>query len=215
MMQRKFLVMLLLVSVWVMALGEPLMAYIYGNESPGAYGTPRSMAAPMDEWVIRGAGLFLDGYRDAMALFSLLETAPLSDADQGKLLDLADRAARNMKRASGVYAELTALAEATPYNGAVIGLLASFDYAAFQKKNNLCGDIFAEVKALLASGDVTAVYRRFLSDTGELAEKLGAIGALLSEGKTPPTERLWEINSVASRSLLFGQYVSQVFYALK
>jgi len=107
------------------------------------------------------------------------------------------------------------LAEATPYNEDVIVKLAVFDYTGFMMEKGLNGNIFEEVEGYLVNGDITGVYKNISTRFKTIQDKISQIKSEINSGKIPGISQCWELSETCWQTLLFGQYVSRVFYAIQ
>jgi len=128
-----------------------------------------------------------------------------------ELIDPLDNALEQMKLAYTTYVKLNQLAYNTPYNPLVIDALKNFNYDGFRAEYNLNGEIFSEVKAYLGKGDIRGVYRKVMWDTAQLIGLLNRVKEKLEAGVFLPLKEVWKLNQAYSQSLLFGQYIAQVF----
>jgi hypothetical protein len=143
-----------------------------------------------------------------------LEWSGKAALDYDELKNLVDRALDNMKRANETYVNLNLAANTAPYDPAVIDALKTFDYEGFKEENSLNGEIFNQVKACLSKGDTRGAYARILSDTETLVKLLQRIKEQIEAGEFPIIKDVWDLDQTFSQSLLFGQYLSRVFYRL-
>lgn len=165
--------------------------------------------------IVTGAGHFLQSYSDMMLFCQQIETAETSGADYTSWRAVIDRAIENLAGADDTYKILAETAGATPYNPDVIAKLAAFDYAGFMAAKGLNPAVFVRVVKLLRRGDVTGVYVQLQADCAAILERLTGVRTLVDQGIFPDIESVWRINQEFAQTMLFGQYVAEVFYALK
>ena len=167
------------------------------------------------QYVIMGAGYFLESYSDALLFLNKIEMAELTGMDYSELRMMINNAVVNMKNARSAYLSLKQLADNTPYNQIVIDELKKFDYVGFPEKNESNGIIFKDVEYYLSKGDVRGVYAQFLANTESILETLYVIKQTVDHTSFPRTADLQRMNQSYSQSLLFGQYVAEVFQEVK
>lgn len=191
-------------------------ALIYGNESDkgfgGGSGGGKSPTPIIRTYVIQGAGYFLNAHSDIVLFLDKTEWAELDGIDYAELQGIITNAIQHMQQANDTYFNLTQTADITPYNMEVIDQLTLFDYAAFQREKGLNSIIFADVEAYLSKGDIRGVYHRFLSVSENLLVQLNALKADIDARRFPQAQDLWNLNQYITKSLLFGQYTTQVFH---
>jgi hypothetical protein len=73
------------------------------------------------------------------------------------------------------------------------------------------GDIFIKVQGFLAKGDVTGAYITLKASKDAIIAQLYVIKATLDSNLFPDTNLLYRVNQAYSETMLFGQYVAQVF----
>lgn len=203
-----------LVVVLVLLLAHAnVFALIYGNESDKGYGSPgfKSSSSVIRDYVLQGAGYFLESYADILQLLNKIELAGLNGIDYVEMQKITALANDNIQGQIETYTNLTQLADVTPYDQAVIDQLLRFDYAAIQQEKALNSVIFADVQSYLSKGDIRGVYHRFLTVAQTLQAQLNVIKTDIDSGKFPQTSDLWNMNQNAAQSLLFGQYTAEVF----
>ncbi len=189
-------------------------ALIYGNESQKGFENPggKSSGPTLETYVLQGAGYFLASYSDILQVLNKVELAQMNGIDYLELQKLAAHASDNIQGQINAYLNLTQLADATPYDQAVIDQLTGFDYAAFQQEKGLNIVIFTEVQCYLSKGDIRSLYHRFLAAGETLQAQLNVIKADIDAGRFPQPSDLWNLDQNAAQSLLFGQYTAEVFY---
>jgi hypothetical protein len=197
---------------------------IWGNGAGGGYdgadGGSSNVAGiqsqfnTIETYVIRGAGFYLDAYSDILVLLNRIEESELSGMDYDEVRHISDRALMNMYNAIETYYYLIRRAEMTPYNEAVIMKLMAFDYAGFMEKRQLNSVLFNKVEEYLRKGDITGTFKYIYIELTAIVKMLHSIRNELYFGKIPELSNLWRLNELCSQTLLFGQYMSRVFYAI-
>ena len=201
-----------------------VMPRIFANGSGGGYddgdGTSGNVAGiqsqfnTIETYVIRGAGFYLKAYSDILELLNRVEESDLKGMDFNEVQQISDRALMNMYNAIYTYYYLIRRAEMTPYNEAVIKKLTAFDYDGFVEKRGLNSVVFKMVEEYLQAGDITGMYKRIYLELTAIVQTLHYVRDELYLGKLPDLSNLWRLNEQCFQTLLFGQYMARVFYAL-
>jgi hypothetical protein len=229
-------VSLISISIVLLVFTINLNAFIAGNESENAYcggnsGIPCTpdplktssikdvgeTGPTIRELIVEGGGYLLQSSSDINGFFNKIELAELSsNGPDYKILQGAIRSAiYNMEKTRTTYYQLKTLANVTPYNQEVIFKLVNFDYDSFQQENGLFPAIFGKVKGLLIVGNVTGVYDKFYSYTGQILDLLYTLKKDIDAEIFPDISNVWSVNQIYSEFKLLGQYVAQVFYSIK
>ena len=222
---KRNLVLTLLVGVVVLAM-IPTSGYsrLVTNGSSGGYddgsgssGTAsrvQSVESALEMYIIEGAGYYLNAYSDILAFLNRVEESDIRGMNFSEAQQILDRAIANMNGATRAYYYLIRRAEVTPYKDTVIAKLVNFDYAGFRDKWQLNGVLFAKVESYLGRGDITGVYKYIYTEFSEINRILYAVKTDLALGKIPEMAGLWRLNEKCSQTMLFGQYVSRLFFTL-
>lgn len=171
-------------------------------------------AVTVEDLIIKAATYFLKGKSSVYLLSANLEAA---DEDKIYYYDYqitVNEALNYMRMAHYYYTLLKVRADITPYNQEIIAKLKSFDYNTLSKSYGLNSDIFSKVKSYLEAGDVRGVYAQFLAYTESIINTLETIQKSIYYWNFPKIETIWNLNQECAQMLLFGQYVSRVFYKL-
>jgi hypothetical protein len=206
-----------------------LLSLVVGNESqkgfdnppgaPDAHGAPRYTGvkanSTIENYIIKGAGYFLNGYADTLLFLNTVELAKLEGLPYDQLTKIITDAAADMENAYVTYAALEQEAAHTPYNPGVVRQLEIFDYDGFMAKNNLNPVIFKKVEGYLRNGNIRGVYHYLYTAVESILQVQYRIKAAVEVGKFPDVADLWILNQTYSEALLFGQYVAQIFYEIK
>jgi hypothetical protein len=164
--------------------------------------------------VIEGAKYFLSANSNIMTFLNRVENSEFAGMDFNEASQLLDRAFLNMQYAVSVYECLIYMAEKTPYNEEVIAQLADFDYNGFMLENRLNSAILEETAEYLQNGDITGTYKHIHSRFKTILEIITSLQADISAGKVPSIPVCWQLGETCSQTLLFGGYLSRVFYSL-
>lgn len=202
-----------LVGICVLVLfSQGVFSLVIVNESDIGFTGPEKTA--IRENVIEGAGYFLKAQAGMLLLSNGLELAEMQGNDFSGWNQRIDEVVLNLENARATYMSLVDMADNATYNQNVQDFLIGFDYAAFQQDHPVNSIIFAEVKTFLQVGDIRGIYHRLRDDTDYILTVLNRIKGMISAHSFPKAEDIWEANHAFSRTLLFGQYTAQIFYAV-
>lgn len=188
---------------------------IMGNRGGAPYDEPIGKNQNIESYIIDGAGYFLGSNADFFLFLNKIEMSDLNGVDYNELRTILNRAIENMEKAKSIYTSLVQTASNTTYRQSFIDGLKAFDYTGYQKKCNLNGVMFKEVKAYLYKGNVTGVFARIHGRTGKILDSLYAVKKYIDADTFPVIPNLWRINQTYGETLLFGQYAAEVFSNIK
>ena len=170
--------------------------------------------AQIGQYIVEGAGYFLDSYSYMLQFMRKVELADSRELNYPELSQLLDAALVNMQQARDTYKLLKETAGITPYNPEVIEALKGFNYDLYCETNGLNKEIFTGVKSYLINGRVTEIYGKLLADMDTMIYLLKLIKKYIDINLFPPVKAVRKLNQTYSTSLLFGQYVADIFEAL-
>jgi len=185
------------------------------NYSDIAFDGSGETAVVLQEDIAAGAGYFLEAYAQTLLLMKQLEVPGAESMKDDTLPLPAGRALENLQQARDAYLRLKQTAAALPYNPAVLDALTRFDYDALQEAGDLEGEIYTRVKSYLSSGQIREIYDEIIARHHTLISLLEKIKSDIHQGVFPGERDVWQASQVFSRTLLFGQYVTRVFAAIK
>ncbi len=201
-----------------LAFNYSVFPYVLLNGAGSGYGNGGANNAggedTLSSYIIEGAGYFLDGNSDILQFLKKIELAGLQGLDYNELQRILSSGSAKMQAAVDTYEKLINTAELTPYNESVTAKLGSFDYPSFMKERGLNGIIFKEVEDYLKGGDITGTFKALHLKCAKIVEMLVSIKDDIDLNKFPDLEKLWNVNQGCSQTLLFGQYIAEVFYAI-
>lgn len=186
---------------------EPLTGSDTVSKTSGTYET-------IEDLVIKAASNFLRGKSSVYLLSSRLEAEEQDSIYYYDYQVTVNEALSYMRMARYYYQALKNKAGITPYNQEVITQLKTFDYNSFSKDYGLNSDIFNQVKSYLEKGDVRGVYARLLAYTESIINILETVQKDVYYCNFPKVETIWNLNQECANMLLFGQYVTRVFYKI-
>lgn len=209
-----------LIGIFLIMIYFNAFPFIYDNGAGTGYGgegdkTSSYTGSMIEGYIIEGAGYFLNGYSDVLMLLNKIEVSGTKGLDFTELNKLLDSALDNIKNSKNIYYNLIRAAEITPYNEPIISKLINFDYVSFMMKNSLNSEIFQAVEKNLRSGNITGIFKQNYADMEYLEGLLLIIKEKVSANEMPVINKLWKLNQEYASALLYGQYVAQVFYAIK
>lgn len=165
--------------------------------------------------VVSGAAHFMRAHADfSLLLYQVELWTPGADGYRALHRRLIG-CLKNTDKAKDAYRELVNLAEVTPYNPEVANALSRFDYAAFCQKNGLNGPVFQELEQYLCRGDIIGVYRHIYSRVGKISESLASLKGRIHLDELPDMDVFYRLQQDYFETLLFGQYVAEVFVEIK
>ena len=219
---KKFtIVRILLIITALMIFNTDSFSLWYCNNSENAYNgsgdglsSTSSLVNEIDQYIVEGAGYFLDSYSYTLQFMRKVELSANRELNYLELSQLLDAASINMQQARYTYKLLKETADITLYNPEVIEALKNFNYDLYGEINGLNKEIFAEVKSYLIKGQVTEIYGKLLADMGIMADLLQVVKKNIDNNLFPPVKTVRQLNQSYSTSLLFGQYVADIFEAL-
>ena len=185
------------------------------NTPPIIYNGSDDYKASLDNYVIDGAGYFLEAYSNTLLLMKKIEWIGKEGLNTDEVKLLLEKALENIESAREAYDNLNRASDNTSYNPEFIEKLKKFDYDAFQKENGLNPAVFSPVKAYLVNGDIRKLFYDFSLTIGEITGLLKQVKEQINAGNFTPIKEIWKLNGLFSKSLLLGQYVSQVLYSIQ
>ncbi len=215
--KRKWVVLFLGMCLIAMFHGSNF-ALMKGNDSNRAFSsTPLvgnqviASGSSLRDYLIEGAGAFLNSYANALVFMNQIEMGELHGYDFTGMSQSIDRAILHMESAENFYVNLKNLADITPYNPEVIFALKRFHYSSYCNDFRLNKTIFRNVQGYLQWGDVRGAYGQMLTDTIRILDCLYRVKYALDDSRLPEGQLAWDLNQYYSDSLLFGQYMAGVF----
>lgn len=213
----------LLLVFMLLTFSVHLNAFMFGNESDGAYippppppnGTDSIRSITLRQLIADGGSHFFKSAGQINQFFSLVESSEVTSPDYKGLQKTINGAIFYLEQARATYLQLKNQAALTPYNQEVISKLLNFDYDSFQQENGIFPVIFEKVKGFLAVGNVTGIYNEFHSYTGYILDLLYLVKKDIDSEIFPDILIVWSVNHKYSEFKFFGQYVAQVFYSIK
>ncbi len=210
------------IFIFIFFTGIYVNGYFLFNTSDGAF-NPNPGSSEMNEvssnylgqLVIEGAGFFLQSNSDYQLFLKKVELSGIVEVNTNEILEVLDKAVKNMELAKQTYEQLLQLTAALEYNPTARERLRDFDYSGYCKKNRLNRPVFRQVEKLLKAGDVRGCYQRCYNAVGVILDKLNDIKTVVESGNLPVIPACWRLNQLYLETGLFGQYASEVFMNLE
>lgn len=215
-MKSKIFLRMFVGILFILVLGSSAFPWWTVNRSGSGFEEPIGTVAAIsiENYVVNGAGYFLDSYAHTLLFMKKLELGGESSVKDTDTVLLLDTALKVMEQAHKTYLELKSLADATPYNISVIDGLIKFDYDNFRTVYGIEDKNFDRARDYLGKGDIRSVYGALVSDTEIIIRLLLKVKAQVSAGTFPSTWDVWKLDRAYSDTARFGQYVSRVFDSL-
>lgn len=186
------------------------------NNSDSAFTEPmgKEVGISLENYIVTGAGYFLDSYAHTLLFMRKLELGGESSVKDEDTLLLLDAALKSITQANQTYLELKRRADNTPYNQPVIEALSTYDYEDFRLANGIEDKVFDRARDFLAKGDIRSIYGAMVDDTDSICKLLLRVKTQVNAGAFPLTFDVWKLDQAYSGTERFGQYVSRVFDAV-
>jgi hypothetical protein len=208
---------LLLGVLVILITNTQIFPWYYANGSEDAFIPPPDSSnegtspSTIEADIVRGAGYFLQAYANILQFMNHVELSTLKGMDYQQPQSLLDSALTQMIQANATFTHLIHTAGYTPYNPYTIETLKKFNYEEFCLTHRMNKEIFAEVQSYLGSGSVTEMYGKIISDTENIIKLIILVKEKIDNGIFPSPFHVRQLNQTFSLSLLFGQYVADVF----
>jgi hypothetical protein len=170
---------------------------------------------PLGQLIIEAAGSFIKSTSDYQLLLREIELSGPNGPNFSLLQELVNNAIENMRMANSTYWQIWQTSEGLEYDLVVQEKLCQFNYPGYQAENNLNPVIFEKAANYLKNGDVRGTYRQAYIACSEILPALETLKNNIDKNKLPKLNACWRLNQLYLEAELFGQYVSEVFFALK
>jgi hypothetical protein len=169
----------------------------------------------LDQLIIDAAGFYIKSTSDYQLLLREIELSAIYGVDFSAFREHINKAIDNMELANATYFQIWQTSKNLQYAPITREKLRQFDYTTYQAANSLNSVIFRQVADLLKAGDVRGTYERAYNTTREILEGLKTLKISVNKKKLPKIPDCWRINQLYLEAELFGQYVSEVFFAVE
>lgn len=183
----------------------------------GCYPGPKVLSTEtksIGQLIAEGAGHYFTSMAEYMQLLNKIEMSEINGLNCQEAKTTLIIAIDEMKKSEVTYFELWNNSLGLEYNAEIVLRLRNFNYALFQSEKGLNAEIFRKVEKYLSIGDVKGVYKQFYTDTNHISSMLQNLKPM-ADACLFNTEYLWKINQRFLDTLLFGQYIAQVFNEIK
>jgi len=170
---------------------------------------------PLGQLIIEAAGYYIKSNSDYQLFLREIELSGPNGPNFAVLQELVNNAIENMRMANTAYWQIWQASEALDYDPVVLEKLCQFDYPGYQAGNNPNPVIFEKAANYLKNGDVRGTYRQANIAAAEILQGLEILKSSIDKNKLPKLNACWRLNQLYLETELFGQYVSEVFFALK
>lgn len=189
----------------------------FWGECPGEAKSSNANATPsLCPLIVKAAGFYIKSLGNYQTILSEIEFSDsnLRGFQFSKLQETINNTIDCMKTARSAYYALWRLSLSKEYNPAILDKLCEFDYSVYQKENNLNPFVFSQVADFLENGDIRGTYKRAHTSTSEILQRLENIKISFDKDMIPQLSELWRLNQLYMDTMLFGQYVSEIFFAI-
>jgi len=220
--KKQLIFKVLIFCMAIFLLNINIFSRISANGAGGGYEDPggkSNLLGSKENYIIEtyieeGGGYFLNTFSDIMSISNRIEMANLKGIDYEELKRIVDSALENIRNAKATYYLLIKTALDTPYDPIVNLKLRSFNYYALMTEHSLNVSVFNEVAGYLKNGDITGTFIRIKNSFIKIEGLLISIKYEVALNKMPELSKIWEVNEEAANTLIFGQYITRIFYAL-
>jgi hypothetical protein len=220
--KMKFLKSVLIFTFAVLLLVSGGYGFFSYNRSCQAFpaqceeGEGLNISTPLlGQLIIEAAGYYIKSNSDFQLLLREIELSGANGANFAALQELVNSAIENMKMAHSTYWQIWQTSQGLDYDPAVLEKLRQFDYLSYQAENHLVPLIFTKTAKYLKKGDVRGTYRQAYIAGTDILQGLGILKINIEKNMLPQIKDCWRLNQLYLETELFGQYVSEVFFALK
>lgn len=202
----------LVIGLMVIGLFVGLNAFIVLN------GIPCDGMIALGGLTVNAASNFLQSNADVLLFLNEVEISEINGFNYVRSLELIDSAIEKLEKAR------------TNYDGMVVmnyspgdppcdkmmanGKLGTFDYAGLVAKEGLNKEVMSLAASYLVKGDIAGVYRKVLADVDLILADLYTMKDMLKKEVQPSLASCWTLLHRYSDTILFGNYVTLVFYHL-
>ena len=187
------------------------------EDPPGEILSAANVGGSMASYVAEGAGHMLAAHSHTLMFLNRIEVSGIEQVDFNNLTELNSASISSLENARTTWLTVIQKADTMPYNAMTVAKLKSFDYNSFKTERNvkLNNDVYDSAVEYLQNGDTRGLYKKLLTDIDALLIRARAIKDSLEEQRYPVLSKLWELNQLFGNTMLFGQYVAEVFYRIQ
>ena len=198
-------------AIGLMAIGffVGLNAFIVLNGIP-----PCDGMGAIGSLTVDAASNFLQSNADVLLFLNEVEISEYNGFNFVRALELVVSAIEKLEKARADYAQMSTLSDSPCHGMVMSGKLQTFDYGRLVAEEQLNKEIMGLAAAYLVKGDVAGVYKKMLADVDVILADLYAMRETLKKEVQPGLDSCWILLHRYSDAILFGNYVTLVFYHL-
>jgi len=191
---------------------EPLGCNTGGNGGSETGNTSYTQAdITLGRLITEGAANFTLSYSYTMRVSNLIELSELEGLNDVELRECLYSAIKHMELSAYNYYVLVQVSTPLKYKEDVKSKLEKMEYLELKDRKGIHSCVFDSVVSYLSVGDVKGVYQKFYNDSSNILGILYDIKKNVDNNLFPEIESIWRLNQGYSESLLFGQFVTEVF----
>lgn len=173
---------------------------------------------PIPGLTVNAASNFLQSNADALLFLNEVEISEINGFNYVRSLELIDSAIEKLEKARANYDRMVVIVDGPgepPCDKMVAnGKLGTFDYEGLVAMEGLNKEIMSLAAAYLVKGDIAGVYKKVLADVDIILADLYAMRDMLKKEVQPNLASCWTLLHRYSDTILFGNYITLVFYHL-
>jgi hypothetical protein len=173
---------------------------------------------PIPGLTVNAASNFLQSNADMLLFLNEVEISEINGFNYVRSLELIDSAIEKLEKARANYDGMVVIADGPsdrPCDKMVAnGKLLTFDYEGLVAKEGLNKEIMSLATAYLVKGDIAGVYKKVLADVDLILADLYTMRDMLKKEVQPSLASCWTLLHRYSDTILFGNYITLVFYHL-
>jgi hypothetical protein len=173
---------------------------------------------PIPGMTVNAASNFLQSNADALLFLNEVEISEINGFNFVRSRDLIDSAIEKLEKTRANYDRMVVIVDGPggpPCDKMVAdGKLLTFDYEGLVAREGLNKEIMSLAAAYLLKGDIAGVYKKMLADVDLILADLYAMKDMLKKEAQPGLDSCWMLLHRYSDAILFGNYVTLVFYHL-
>lgn len=160
--------------------------------------------------VVNGAESFFKSNSAFQMFLSEMEKTEKSEPNFQAMKSWVNLAIDHIKDANNSYSTALGISKNYPYDTNKLEALKTFNFTDFENAYELNSQIFSQVKAILVTGNIKAIFERCKNNTNQILSELSIMKTVIDSNTLPTTELSWKINQLYFDMEMFGQYVSMV-----
>jgi hypothetical protein len=202
----------LVIGLMVIGLFVGLNAFIVLN------GIPCDGMVALGGLTVNAASNFLQSNADVLLFLNEVEVSEINGFNYVRSLELIGSAIEKLEKARTDYEGMVVMSDGPgdpPCDKMVAnGKLRTFDYEGLVAKEGLNKEVMSLAASFLVKGDIAGVYKKMLTEVDLILADLYAMRDTLKKEVQPDLASCWTLLHRYSDAILFGNYVTLVFYHL-